>query len=95
MLTVIPNSGKVSPKMRFDLNMDLKGCFYSHRVIANPKTKQLLFQELIGIDITNMGFQRLSYNCKFFAGKKPLSYKKFMEKTFNDYVRNQAKKKAN
>lgn len=95
MLTVIPKSGEASPKMRFDLNMDLKGCSYSHRVIANPKTKQLLFQELIGIDTTNMGFQRLSYNCKFFTGKKPISYKKFMEKTFNDYVRNQAKKKAN
>lgn len=65
MLTVIPNSGKASPKMRFDLNMDLKGCSYSHKVIANPKTKQPLFQELIGIDETNTGFQRLSYNCKF------------------------------
>lgn len=95
MLTIIPNSGKASPKMRFDLNMDLKGCSYSHRVIANPKTKKPLFQELIGIDKSNMGFQQLSYNCKFFAGKKPISYKKCMEKTFNDYVRNQAKKMAN
>lgn len=95
MLTIIPNSGKASPKMRFDLNMDLKGCSYSHRVIANPKTKKPLFQELIGIDESNAGFQRLSYNCKFFAGKKPISYKKFMEKTFNDYVRNQAKQMAN
>ena len=95
MLTIIPNSEKASPKMRFDLNMDLKGCSYSHGVIANPKTKKPLFQELIGIDESNMGFQRLSYNCKFFAGKKPISYKKFMEKTFNGYVRNQAKKMAN
>ena len=95
MLTIIPNSGKASPKMRFDLNMDLKGCSYSHRVIADPKTKKSLFQELIGIDKSNAGFQQLSYNCKFFAGKKPISYKKFMEKTFNDYVRNQAKKTAN
>lgn len=95
MLTIIPNSGKASPKMRFDLNMDFKGCSYSHKVIANPKTKQPLFQELIGIDETNTRFQRLSYNCKFFAGKKPISYKKFMGKTFNNYVLNQTKKMAN
>ena len=96
MLTVIP-TGRVTPKLRFTFDADLKGCKYHKRIISHPKTQKPLFQEVLGIDFANKGFESLSYNCKFYAGKKEISYKKFVTKTTRRAIEETARKaiKAN
>lgn len=52
---------------------------YNSRMIMDSKSNPVCIM-VDGRDNTSRGFERLSHNCRFFVGKKQVSYAKFMNK---------------